>query len=317
MVLMQLKGFWQICYLYGNPISDDGIRLQAQLRIMSDNHENKRVFFVGSSQTREDFDVDHLNSLFGEKSVEFFNLGISGAAQPIEMFMIEDSLLKKKPDVIVYMPFVGSFYGSYGFAKMKYYFSPKVLPYMFDYLGIKEIFDHRYAFIDSFLSEFSLFFKYKNSLKRISVALLSSYLWGEEKAAPEKFGYHKNKDPIYFKNEIKKSKGKRYDENRYSMLNENLFVLFADNIISNEITFIVVDAPVHPLIKETYKNDIDIEYSSFLLKQSKEIGFVFLEKNTLPKFSKEDFIDFTHLNKQGRDKMTAFIAKYFEQVEWR
>lgn len=92
LVVVETAPFWHIVYFFSDPGPDDGIRLEAQLREIPNNNEKEKVFLIGSSQTREDFDVDYLNARLKEAGVSFYNLGVSGG-QPIEMFMMKDRFL--------------------------------------------------------------------------------------------------------------------------------------------------------------------------------------------------------------------------------
>lgn len=312
-LLMQSKRFWQICYYHSLPVLDDGIRFQAQLRMLSKESGNKRIFLTGSSQTREDFDVDQLNRVFAGQSAAFYNHGISGSASPGEMFMIADNLVSRKPDVIVYMPFVGSFDGDFVNQKMKYIFDFSILPFIIKYIAVDKIYAQRNQIIDSLLAKVFLPFKYRNYFSKTTEKLFRICLLKEPSPFPRRFAYTSNMPPSYFKEEIKRSKGNRFNRLERFNMNREFFIHFADRILSSDIKLIVIDAPTHPLMDGTYKKEVGIRYHKFLLEQSEEMGFIFLDKHMLPTFTADDFIDFTHLNRQGRENMTSFMAEYFQK----
>ena len=108
LLIVNNQAFWRFCYFYSDPVPDDGIRLEAQLRGITPSDGVKRVFLTGSSQTREDFDVAYLNRKTAETHTLFYNFGTSGNASPIEMFMLKDKLLARKPAAILYVPFVAA-----------------------------------------------------------------------------------------------------------------------------------------------------------------------------------------------------------------
>jgi hypothetical protein len=291
-------------------MQDDDIRFEAKLRTIPEITNQKRIFLIGSSQTRVDFDMEYLNRKSKKTNTIFYNLGVSGAAQPIEIFMLKDRLLEKKPDVIIYMPFVASFYSEYTFSTMKHYFNPAILPYLVKYAGIKNLKIHKDDFVDSFLGEFCIFCKYRESTRRIFRNYASGRIYAEEERKIVKHGYEKNKPKAYFINEIEKSDGNRYNTTPYTKLNENLFILFAEDLISRGVKLIVMSGPTHPLMKECYKRKIDTVYNNFLSEQAGRIGFIYLSQNQLPSFREEEFRDFTHLNAFGRDKLSKFLEFY-------
>lgn len=88
--------FWRTCYLYGDPIKDDALRLRARLTTMPENNGLKNVFLIGSSQVREDFDTKYLNDVFEDSGWRFYNLGLSGGGHPMEIFYAEGQIFGKK-----------------------------------------------------------------------------------------------------------------------------------------------------------------------------------------------------------------------------
>jgi len=301
--------FWRFCNRYSEPMLDDGIRLEAELRTMPEVDKAKKVFLAGSSQAREGLDIEYLNNRF--ENVLFYNLGASGAASGIDMFMITDKLLSKQPETIVYLTFVEGFYYDYNYGKLKRYFDPKVMPYFLEHIDSRTIFSHKGHLLDAFLGRISLFYKYRSSFGRIFSSALKDYLGMEKGDSVKRFAFRENKPRSYFMREIAKADKKRYLATSYTVLNQQLFKLTAKEIAAKGVRLIVLSGPTHPLISDCYEREIDIAYDSFFEKQAKELGFVYLSKEQLPVFTKDDFIDFTHLNKAGRIKLTGFFGDYF------
>ncbi len=316
LLIVNNQAFWRFCYLYSDPVPDDGIRLEAQLRGIAESDGRKKIFLTGSSQTREDFDIDYLNRKMKGAHTVFYNFGTSGNASPIEMFMIKDKLLAKNPAAILYVPFVGTFYSRYYFAKMKYYFSPVILPHMLRALGLKQILKYeniRTPFIDSVLGTLTIFYRYRESIGRIILTALSHHMYIERRAGPEKYAYTKNKPAAYFERAIKRAKGNKYSISGYTEFSEYLFILFAQDIIAKGVELTVMSGPVHPLIKKCYPEKIDVRYNNFLSHQAEKLGFVYIPQSHLPPFAEQDFIDFTHLNESGRSKLTKFLEDYVSE----
>ena len=301
---------WDFCYLYSNPGTDDQIRMEAQLHIVPQDQEKCTVLITGSSQTREGFDIDYLNNRFTECGAGFYNLGLSGNGSPIQMYMITDRLIDVKPDVIVYMPFVGTMNSNYSFALLKYGFEPKIMPYFLKTLGVKEIFDKQSYFIDAFTAKYIVVFKYRESIQRIISNFLKAVISGEYRSKPTLFAYEKSRPGSYYETEISKAKGNRYNETRYTQMNKSLFTLFAEDVLKNDASLIVITGPTHPKIKKCYKEALDTAYDKYFNEQARELGFIYISEKQLPKFTEQDFIDFTHLNATGRNKLSAFLGDW-------
>jgi hypothetical protein len=68
---------WRELYRLSVPSRDDTLRVEANIRLSPEDASSKRIALMGSSQTREDFDVDYLNQRFRDRG-HFINLGFSG-----------------------------------------------------------------------------------------------------------------------------------------------------------------------------------------------------------------------------------------------
>ncbi len=313
--LVHTNTFWRFCYFYSTPSGCDSIRLEAQLRTIPPYDPHIKIFLIGSSQTREDFNVEFLNEYFKEMNMVFYNLGISGYGSPMEMFALKDKFLSKSPDVMIYVTFVGSFYPDDQISlsnTLKYYFTPEVVPYVVKHIGIASLMtkDVRAIMIDYFLGEISVLFKYRDQLRQIFFTPVISYLGTEKWTKPMKYAYSKNQHPTYFAAEIIRNKGDRYKISPYTALNEELFSLFTRDVVTKKVKLIVISGPTHPLIKETYKAEMDGLFNHFLLQQASETGFLYLAQKQLPSFDQREFIDFTHLNALGRGKFSLFIRNF-------
>ncbi len=318
-ILVRSEAFWRFCRHYSKPADDDGIRLEYTLRTISNKEEQRTVFLIGSSQVREDFDLEYLNRELGKENTTVYNLGVYGAT-PIEIFMLKDDLLEKRPDIIIYVAFAGTFYDDYNdndFRRMKYYFDPAILPYFSKYFGTRMLLSQRGALIDSLLGGFSPLYKYRDSIGRSILAAVQHHTRIKNWTEPRPYIYEENKPERYFLDEIKKANGKRFVPRPYTEMSRELFVLFADDVVSNGVKLIYIDGPTHPLCKKLYGREIDTAYNSFISDQADKIGFVYLAESDLPRFTEEEFIDFTHLNEKGRVKFSQFLKEQLSGMSTR
>jgi hypothetical protein len=284
-------GFWRYCYHYSEPLGDDGIRYESEIWRAKRLDGKRKVLLTGSSQTREDFDMEYLNEAFEENGVAFYNLGLNGGAPPMDVMMTLDRIVTVNPDVVIYVPYVGSFYADYNYERLPYLSSIKIVPHVLRYLGVKEMYEQRQYFIESFLGDVLFFYRHRVSLLRILKNGIKNFLGTDTRVRPVRYAYRVNKPESFFVEKIEESQGNRFFVSRFTELNKALFILFAGRMKSEGIRLIVIDGPTHPLIKQTYKREFDIAYK------------------------KREFIDFTHLNELGRAKLSVFLKEYLEKNE--
>ncbi len=302
--------FWRILYEYSTPGSgNDALRFQAQLKMMSKEPKNKKVLLTGSSQVREGIDISQLNSAFMKRNTVFYNLGVSGGAQPIDAFMYKEKLIEKYPEMIVFGCFIGSFYDNYKFEKIKYYFSPCIIPYFYKYIGIKELYGYKGCFLDSYLGLALPLYRYRESIGWLGLKICSSIMRGKP-PLKRNFRFSKDLSEEKLRTLIRELDTDKFSKTSYTILNKKLFTTFSRYIRKNGIKLLIIDMPTNPMIKNTYNKNIDEEYEQLLIDTARAEGYLYLSRSQLPVFSEEDFIDFTHLNAKGRKKLTDFLEIY-------
>jgi hypothetical protein len=314
---MRNDAFWRFCYFFSVLGLDDSLRLEAQIHLMKSQPAYKKVFILGASNSREAFDMELLNKEFKDKKIAFYNFGIAGW-QPVNMFMLRKKLLDKHPKAIFYVISPSNIYTDYDFTMLKYCFNPEIVPLFIKYYGFKNLVRaHQVGYIaDAFLCDFSIFLKYRESIKRALVNGVKNFLGIEKVTNLVHFAYKDGWHPKSWylgmiRNEKMKDKikiGPSSDLNRYS------FIAFAKYSISNGAKLIVIDGPEHPSVDLYMDKNIYSSYLSFLNKSSQELGFTFIQKDRLPNFSEEDYYDFYHLNASGRSKLTRFLKEYIESI---
>ncbi|MCB4790813.1 MAG: hypothetical protein LHV68_02895 [Elusimicrobia bacterium] len=303
--------FWKYCYYFSNVKENDSIRFEAQIKTIPVKGAEKRLLIAGSSQAREGLDIDEINKTLKTINYSAYNLGISGDGHPLEMFMLANKMISRKPSVIIYMPFIASFYGEYDYSKMKYYFSPNILPFFYKYLGLRQLYRLRLYLREDLLGELSVLYKYRDSIKPIFRNMLKHYLKKEIRTGPQKFAYTKNMPETYFTETICNVKAK-FKPGEVTELDKEVFEKFAEKVVSNNIKLIVIDGPANPLIKKCYDNSLDALYSGFISEESQKVGFTYIQEKELPKFNEDEFIDFSHLNAKGREKFTSYLGNYLK-----
>lgn len=297
---------------------DDPLRFESVLRRIPVHTPFKKVLLFGTSQAREGINVDYINEQFKGKNIRFYDLGVIGTMFPVDLIMFKDRILALKPDAVVYSPFVESFYQPYKeqpVNNLEYNFNPAVLPYLAKHLRLEDLNkDLRGDLLDAGVGSVSLFYRFRNHLGDIFYLSLKYALGVEKRPPPRTSFFTEPYSEFYYQETIEVfSKKEKYRHTNYTDLYQELFTIFAKDIVSHNIKLIVHNCPVHPLFPKICYSAILTEYHGFLKQQAREIGFTYTPNADLPDFKAEEFNDFTHLTRSGRERFTRFLVGYFER----
>lgn len=318
-VLRETPVFWKFCYGYCDPRVDDVLRVEARLNMLPANDQSSNVFLLGSSRPRRAFAADYLTHAFLKDRLSFQDLTIVGANTPIDMYLLKSQWLRKKPAMVIYLFDPNAIYaGKYEFSRMRF-FDPSVLPYFVKYLGYQEVLSNWKFLVRAFLGEIFLFYKYRNSFVRIIEGWGRDCLSWKKIAQPKPLPVLPEWPRAYFLDMIEKSKTNKFSRFKISEdseLNKALLYLFAKGLIARGIKLIVVRAPEHPLLrhkvcdKRHVEEKQDFMHNDYLQDQSKEIGFAYVNAESLLDLDETDFVDAVHLSEKGRAKFTRFMENY-------
>jgi hypothetical protein len=304
-------GLQNALFVFSQPSRSDPFRIRYLLN-QAKKDEGKKVMLVGTSQSREGFDVSVLNERFKDDNITFYNLG-SAAYSGVDLYMEIDRILDAKSDLIVYMPYVGNFYLDYDFKRLKYYYHPKIIPFFLDKIGHKPFLENRWFFFDAYMSNVFYFYKYRKEIKASLFNCLDYLIFHIGKKPEAKyFSYDENFPLEYFEDQVKEYKGKKFYFSNYTEAEQDAFHKTIQAIKKSRTSFLVIDAPVNPRITSVYAPGVGISYETFLMQMLHNEGIPFVGRKELPDFGADNFIDFTHLNSVGRAKLTSFFADYFK-----
>ena len=300
--------FWRAIYRHSDPKKDDALRFFAQARTLP----AQAIVVMGSSQAREVVDVRVLNGLSPERrgGATVANLAVSDGAT-VDLYAQLDLILPKRPKLLVILPLWPSFYLDYDARKLRYYvYSLGTVASVAQLYGPKQFWRST-----------------RKGLPQILPALISptcrfgKSLWAaggrmltEPRAEPELFAYEESRPAGYFEEELREPKQRMLHVTEETALEQALFERFVDRVQSQGTKLLVVDAPMHPAfyaIRDSYAPSL-AHYRAFMERASRERGFIYHDYDDLPKFGAGDFIDFSHLNAEGRRKMTEFLAGHLE-----
>lgn len=303
---------WSELYRLSVPSRDDALRLEANLRSASTDGRAGAILLIGSSQTREDFEIEYLNQRFRDRT-RFINLGVSGNGNPVEMYMLTPRIVEARPKLVIYMPFIGSLFRPYNYSTFDLYFDPTIIPLIRSHYGSGELIDRADVITMGLLRRGSILFRHRNTLQHLIDDGVRRWITDSPSKTAQTFAYHERKPDTHFKRLIETHRKRpRYREHRYRPLYEAAFHEMARTLREENIPLLVVDGPTHPLIRHFYDQRLNSVYHEFFSQASKTHGFSYLPMSELPRFDDGDFNDFTHLNAEGRARFNEFIAHYLQ-----
>ncbi|MBU0679588.1 MAG: hypothetical protein KJ626_15915 [Verrucomicrobia bacterium] len=310
-LLLKWPVLWEQLYRFSMPFNDDPLRVEAVSRLARAHHPARRVLIVGSSQAREDFDIKRLNGELESDGIEVLNVGMSGGGPPIDMYMMMDEFIELEPDLIVYMPYFGSFYQSkYDYLKFRYYFDPRILPWLKKYVGYEDLLEKKEVVYDLAVSRVFPLYRYREFIQRGLMNLLTDISQGSVRQEAVRYALTEIWTPERFEEYFKEGMDPWYEETSYTALNRDLFGAFAENLKEQGVTLLVIDGPSHAILERTYTDDLPGRHDRFLRDEAARLGYAYISLADMQPFTVEDFADFTHLNERGRQKLTTVLLDY-------
>ena len=244
-MIINSKPFWKWVYLYSDDFdTNDGIIFESQLRTMPEESGQKKVFLIGTSLTQEGLDVNYFNSALQRSGACFYKLGFHNGSMLFSMFMQKDKLLRKKPYAMICIVSGGSRGerpSDFARNTMKYYFDPIIAYYMVRYLGFYETLTYSNSFIDSLMGEALPLYRFRDSWSNI----ITNWVKGRKMARKEALEIAKEQigAATDSANKMESDSDRQNLINHYSEMNKHLFYLFAEEVMSKGVRFVVIEAP--------------------------------------------------------------------------
>lgn len=303
-------GIWTYLYRNSSPKLDDGLRFAAVANAI--DKKGRKVLVLGASQARENVDVYQLDRAFKDEKLRFYNLGISHG-QTADFFMTRQLVLDAKPDYIVFVGDLNIFSSPYMMDKLRLYFQPEIVPRWIEGLGWRAVWELRKPILNAFVGYLSPAYRFRESLGRIVQEEIAIRLLGKKREAFRRFAYSADKknDDIYedLDEQMQNEKLEEVATPAEIAMNEAMFDEVVGDFCRAGIPMVAIDAPYFEHAKTSYFRDVYVAYDAFMRRLAAKYGFPYYSEAEMPHFSREDFFDHTHLNRDGRRKFTAFVQE--------
>jgi len=296
-------------------IDNDYVLAVQELHRLNSDSQDKIVIF-GSSMGREGIDSQYLQGTIGEDKVSVYNFSIS-SGKPSDFYLIYRQITEKEKIKLVVLTispwaFEKMYTGNIKtgvdvFTNLAFKSAP-----IFEIMGRSDI-NALWFLRESVISAVPLY-KYNEYFQKIlDQKNLSFWKLPQERAKLEswrQYRYPENKPEEYFIEELKKEKNyEEYRNANYDWAEERNIQLKALGLLvsglkKQSIPILVCDMPVNPYKQAFYEEGLIEGYSAAVrlaLGQSRFTDFSFA-------YPKEDFVDFNHLNSQGRERFSWDLA---------
>lgn len=306
-VIFSLPPVNKFIYFFGRPGRDDILRSKALLSEIPDG-EN---LIIGDSTAQEDTDVFLLNILAKDN---FYKLGAS-ANTPTEINFLKEEYFNKKPSTIIYVTLFGSYYLELSDKERTYVFKPAIIKDLYNIGGLNAVMAQKTFLVKELLGEAFPFYKYNQKLVSIIDIGLNEWLVTGIRTGPKNYTLSGVMTDEQLAKELDYYGDDFFHFNPFTDLHKRSFIEFAKKARDEDVRLIVVEAPVRERLMADYRANLVNDFNDFMNSKSKSIGFEYIDKNLLPSFYENDFHDLTHLNKEGRDKFTNFLASYLLEAD--
>lgn len=310
-----VKSFPALIYQRTSRIGDDVIRFE--LQILMNAGKTKTIYLMGSSQPRDDVDAQQINERLkveGYGDYTFINVS-SSAADAIDLFLQWDKVAAQNPDIVIATPYRISFYvEAYDPIRFKrYLFSVSRLMELSKFYG-QALFwtdlkhDWR-GIMDVLILPVGRYERF--AVKKVRDFF--SRLIGNDSLWPN---FTEPKGEEYFKEEIARRldpSAYNYSFGIYTNVQKSVYRRFSEEVLEQGSLFAVVEYPINPRVLplEERFGLFWKDYSLFMKQEAARLGYDYFDLKNPAAIDQSDFVDFTHLNAQGRKKFTDL---FFEEV---
>jgi len=267
---------------------------------------NSSILFLGNSQTRENIDCSYIET----KQKACFNFGLAGIL-PIQLAIQSDIIINSHPDIVV-IGVSPLFFNEEINTNNDLFFLlndfQKVNPdkFIYDRLNQEELklltmnkwesALYKRKFILPFYFGLVRQLFYSEEKRKIDNNFKNPYLFTESQSEIKLIEKINNPNIMSIFDIYTSSKRQR-----------EAFVYLIKKLRDNDIKVIIIQMPINPLVSKKLNQKYVEDFHNYLKKVSTtyNIPLINLEDN----FPKEEFIDLTHLNQQGRENLSQRIAR--------
>jgi len=303
-------------FYIGNFVSFDQTsqRFISILESLKELSPNQNIF-IGDSQTREDINCVTI----GDGNISCYNLGIEGIL-PIQIGLISNEIINSSPKRVIigvsplfFSESINKNEDIFFFIGEKKVKLDKKFISMLDKDEAKLIslnwFErglYKRKFILPIYSDIIKNIIYKNNKKIVNTEL------NKRNNFKNPYIFNTNKPELELKGKINDTNIIKLFEFNSSVREVKAFEYLINNIRINKINITIVEMPINPILEEHISNKSKIDFSNYISKISSEYNISYLDISS--NFNKDEFIDLTHLNEKGREKLSKIMKKGGENV---
>ena len=260
----------------------------------------KTFHFIGSSQTAQSTDIELICKKFKQG---YFEMNWLNAFEPIEYQFLWSRISERNPDVIVCWLSEFDFYrgSEIHVNRLRWAADTQSVATLTQQLDCPLLWDSRGKVADLSMSACLPLWRNRDHIRRV----IFNYWWKSLKTKREENAFLKGIRFIRKKEFLEKA----VHDSRMLEVNFQCFEQFAQSCKDSKVDLIVFEGQSNPVAMKVYNPSYRVDTRKRLKEMSQSCGFQYYDQRKIPRFSGEEFLDATHLNEQGRNRWSNFLAK--------
>jgi len=281
------------------PFALDPYRLEGILRTTPPGREN--VVLLGNSVTERGFDRAALETRFTERSLRFPKLTLGGAPA-LTFGMLARAIAGLEPALALLVVSPPSL-RSQGYEDHVYSYDASAVPELFtlrEWLG-----DVRFH-VEGAAGQLHVLARHRRAMQRAALVRMGRLDWRSLEADAGAIRVEHMLDGAdQFQTWLKQP-----EPDVYPNPNTRALGVLAQRLRERGARLVVLEAPVHPIQALLLPPDRVEAAHEELVRLAAEDGFTLVPREELPRLEEDDFIDWVHASKRGRERLTAFLGDY-------
>ncbi|MCS7469427.1 hypothetical protein NZK35_22470 [Stieleria sp. ICT_E10.1] len=269
------------------------------------HHDGRpHILIVGSSQINLGIDTEMLRQSSGAADIQ--SLCMPGMV-PLQYSVLAKPLCQQKPTHVLCWVSEFDFFRetSVPVVRLRWCSNADNLARLASTLTSRQQFDNRSELADLALASLSPIWQ-----QRSLINLVAFRFWWPWNVGVSEVDEDEAKVGAALVGQQRGLENARRNISRTAMVRANFqsFGEFAKVITGNHIRLIVIEGESHPETMKAYPAEFRLETRARIKQLADTIGFEYFDETLRPVFVESDWRDAVHLNEQGRDRLTRFVA---------
>ncbi len=263
------------------------------------------ALILGNSTAEEGFDTAVLEDEFADRGLRFAKLTLGGSSL-VSFGLLSEQIAAIDPPLVILMATAGS-------ARGRDY---QDSVYMYDIRSALQLFTSQEVWqspdlhLRGLLRQSHVFARNRHAMQRSLAVALGWEHWWRMRLGIQQYQLRLMLAGVPVRRFQKRMTRKAL----YPNPNTRSITRLARQARVRGGSFILVEAPVHPMMKGYTGDRRQAEFREVAERRAQRDDFPFVTANEFPPFDESDFKDLIHLGSSGRDRFTARFAEILREI---